>query len=93
MSASSATTVVLSSPRFVWALYVEYLWNYEANSWVASTAYTFRVLSLLLLAPITILTLLVSVYYPSLSHWGYGGAWIPLPLRVDAAFCFMRRDT
>jgi len=63
MSVSSSATVVLSSPRFVWNIYVEYLWNYESNSWVASTANTFRVLSLLMFAPVFILTLLDVISY------------------------------
>ncbi|KAF9529207.1 hypothetical protein CPB83DRAFT_852857 [Crepidotus variabilis] len=48
----------LSIPGLLWAWYLEYLWNYEGNSWVARTAYTFRVLAVLICLPFVIFGLL-----------------------------------
>ncbi|KAI4528504.1 hypothetical protein K525DRAFT_230708 [Schizophyllum commune Loenen D] len=45
-------------PGTLWRLYVEYLWNYDANSWVAHAAYSMRVMAVLLMLPITVLTML-----------------------------------
>ncbi|KAL1741847.1 hypothetical protein HDZ31DRAFT_44548 [Schizophyllum fasciatum] len=45
-------------PGTLWRYYVDYLWNYDANSWVAHAAYSMRVMAVLLLLPITILTML-----------------------------------
>ncbi|KAH8071909.1 hypothetical protein BXZ70DRAFT_964266 [Cristinia sonorae] len=60
---SGAATIVITSPSLVWNLYVEYLWNYKPNSWVASAANTFRILSLLMFAPVFILTLIDVISY------------------------------
>ncbi|CAL1706828.1 unnamed protein product [Somion occarium] len=54
---------VLSTPRFLWDLYVEYLWNYKPDSWVASGASTFRVLAFLTISPFIVLTLLDVISY------------------------------
>ncbi|PPQ68428.1 hypothetical protein CVT24_004849 [Panaeolus cyanescens] len=47
-----------SIPATLWALYVEYLWNYESDSWVARIAYSCRILAFLISLPIIILGLL-----------------------------------
>ena len=46
-------------PRLLWDRYVEYLWKYEHNSWVARIASTCRVLAILVSLPIVVLALLV----------------------------------
>ncbi|KII92820.1 hypothetical protein PLICRDRAFT_103296 [Plicaturopsis crispa FD-325 SS-3] len=50
-------------PRRIWSLYVDYLWNYTADSWVAHIAYTVRVFAFLLILPLVILTLLDTTSY------------------------------
>ena len=57
---SSAATTLAALPGTLWRLYVDYLWNYDANSWVAHAAYSMRVMAVLLMLPITVLTMLVS---------------------------------
>ncbi|TRM69300.1 hypothetical protein BD626DRAFT_390971 [Schizophyllum amplum] len=47
-----------SLPRTLWHYYIDYLWFYDNNSWVAHAAYSCRVMAVLLLLPIIILTLL-----------------------------------
>lgn len=74
MTVDTTATVVVSFPRVAWDLYIEYLWNYEPNSWVASAAYMFRILGLLMFAPVITLTLLVShrsrpLYHPSVPRY------------------------
>ena len=59
---SSAATTLAALPGTLWRLYVDYLWNYDANSWVAHAAYSMRVMAVLLMLPITVLTMLVSGY-------------------------------
>lgn len=49
----------LSIPHTLWTYYLEYLWFYEPNSWVAKIAYSCRVLAILVSLPIVILGLLV----------------------------------
>jgi len=44
--------------RTVWDLYVEYLWNYQQGSWVATIASACRVLAFVVVTPFIILTLL-----------------------------------
>jgi len=46
-------------PRLLWDHYVEYLWKYEDNSWVARIASTCRVFAILVSLPIVVLALLV----------------------------------
>ena len=48
-----------SIPALLWRWYVDALWNYSPDSWVASTAYTFRLLALIVILPGVLLTLLV----------------------------------
>ena len=48
-----------SIPGLLWAYYVQYLWNYESDSWVARIAYSCRILAILISLPIIILGLLV----------------------------------
>ncbi|KAK0454968.1 hypothetical protein EV421DRAFT_467305 [Armillaria borealis] len=47
-----------SLPRLIWDLYLEYLWFYSPNSWVAHIAYGFRIIAIFLISPIVIVTLL-----------------------------------
>ena len=49
-----------SIPGLLWAYYVQYLWSYESDSWVARIAYSCRILAILVSLPIIILGLLVS---------------------------------
>jgi len=48
-----------SVSQFLWKYYVDYLWYYEPNSWVARTANGARLLAILVALPIVILALLV----------------------------------
>ena len=48
-----------SIPGLLWAYYVQYLWTYESDSWVARIAYSCRILAILVSLPIIILGLLV----------------------------------
>ncbi|KNZ72895.1 hypothetical protein J132_01887 [Termitomyces sp. J132] len=47
-----------SYPALLWDFYIQYLWNYQPNSWVARIASTCRVLAVLVSLPIIILALL-----------------------------------
>jgi hypothetical protein len=47
----------------LWNSYINYLWNYDSNSWVATIAYAFRIWAILAILPTLVLALLVS--YPS----------------------------
>jgi len=47
-----------SFPGLLWAYYVQYLWNYDSDSWVARIAYSCRILAILVCLPIIILGLL-----------------------------------
>ncbi|ETW80904.1 hypothetical protein HETIRDRAFT_418842 [Heterobasidion irregulare TC 32-1] len=47
-----------SIPALLWRWYVDALWNYSPDSWVASAAYTFRLLALIVILPGVLLTLL-----------------------------------
>jgi len=49
----------LSIPGILWTCYLEYLWFYEPDSWVATIAYSFRVFAFLVALPFVILGLLV----------------------------------
>ncbi|KAF9233328.1 hypothetical protein BU15DRAFT_80219 [Melanogaster broomeanus] len=49
---------IASTPRLLWDGYVEYLWNYQSDSWVGRTASCFRILAVILVLPVVILTLL-----------------------------------
>ncbi|PPQ89704.1 hypothetical protein CVT25_014105 [Psilocybe cyanescens] len=49
---------LLSIPGTLWAYYLEYLWFYEPDSWVATIAYSCRVLAVLIGLPVIILGLL-----------------------------------
>jgi hypothetical protein len=46
-------------PRLLWEYYLEYLWFYQPESWVARTAYAFRVVAVLAAFPFVVLMLLV----------------------------------
>jgi len=47
-----------SIPGTLWAYYLEYLWFYETDSWVARIAYAARILAILVSLPLLILGLL-----------------------------------
>lgn len=51
-------------PGLLWAYYVQYLWNYESDSWVARIAYSCRILAILVSLPLIILGLLVCTEFP-----------------------------
>ncbi len=57
---------VVAVPLHLWNWYIDYLWNYDNNSWVAAIAYGFRIWAILAILPTIILCLLVStaVYGP-----------------------------
>lgn len=46
-------------PHVLWQYYLQYLWHFSPDSWVAKVAYTFRVLAIILILPLLILALLV----------------------------------
>ena len=48
-------------PALLWSWYIEYLWNYETDSWVGRIANASRVMAFVLLLPTLILGLLVSI--------------------------------
>ncbi|KAJ7187976.1 hypothetical protein C8R46DRAFT_1053229 [Mycena filopes] len=60
MNVSSSSFSVSTMPRVLWTLYVDNLWNWSTypHSWISRTAYTARVLAIMLIMPIVILTLL-----------------------------------
>lgn len=67
----------VAAPSNLWNWYIDYLWNYDNNSWVATIAYGFRFCAILAILPTVILGLLVSttVYdarartaLPSITH-------------------------
>jgi len=43
---------------FLWNSYLDYLWNYDSNSWVAAIAYAFRIWAILAILPTLVLALL-----------------------------------
>ncbi|KAH8993257.1 hypothetical protein EDB86DRAFT_2830189 [Lactarius hatsudake] len=46
------------APPYLWDWYIDYLWNYDHDSWVATIAYGFRVWAILSILPTVILCLL-----------------------------------
>ncbi|KIP08394.1 hypothetical protein PHLGIDRAFT_117264 [Phlebiopsis gigantea 11061_1 CR5-6] len=54
----SSGTVIFALPVYLWHLYVDHLWKYDAGSWVGRTASAFRVLALLLIMPLAVLAML-----------------------------------
>ena len=46
---------------YLWHSYINYLWNYVSNSWVATIAYAFHIWAILAILPTLILALLVSI--------------------------------
>ena len=54
--------VMSSIPSYLWNSYVDYLWNYDSNSWVATIAYAFRIWAILAILPTLVLALLVSIF-------------------------------
>ena len=53
-----------AAPALLWSYYISYLWNYEPDSWVATIAYSTRILAILVSLPLVILALLASSYIP-----------------------------
>jgi hypothetical protein len=47
----------------LWFSYIDYLWNYDSNSWVATIAYAFRIWAILAILPTLVLALLVCIFY------------------------------
>jgi len=43
---------------YLWNWYIDYLWNYDSNSWVATIAYAFRIWAILAILPSLVLALL-----------------------------------
>jgi hypothetical protein len=43
----------------LWNWYIDYLWNYDSNSWVATIAYAFRIWAMIAILPTLVLGLLV----------------------------------
>lgn len=54
---------IFALPFNLWNAYVDYLWNYDSNSWVATVAYAFRIWAILAILPTLVLALLVRVYF------------------------------
>ncbi|KAL5528575.1 hypothetical protein ACEPAF_7711 [Sanghuangporus sanghuang] len=50
--------LLLALPAWLWRLYVEYLWNWDAHPWIKNAAATFRLMAILVVAPFVLLTLL-----------------------------------
>ncbi|KAI0281042.1 hypothetical protein BGY98DRAFT_960707 [Russula aff. rugulosa BPL654] len=50
---------IFALPSYLWNSYVDYLWNYDSNSWVATVAYAFRIWAILAILPTLVLALLV----------------------------------
>jgi hypothetical protein len=48
----------------LWNSYINYLCNYDSNSWVATIAYAFRIWAILAILPTLVLALLVSISVP-----------------------------
>ena len=56
-----------SSLAYLWHSYINHLWNYDSNSWVATIAYAFRIWAILAILPTLVLALLVSIFpHPAL---------------------------
>jgi hypothetical protein len=58
----------LAAPSYLWNSYINYLWNYDSNSWVATIAYAFRIWAILAILPTLVLALLVSIFLPPGAH-------------------------
>ena len=56
---------IFALPSYLWNSYVDYLWNYDSNSWVATVAYAFRIWAILAILPTLVLALLVSNHFLS----------------------------
>jgi hypothetical protein len=54
---------IFALPSYLWIAYVDYLWYYDSNSWVATVAYAFRIWAILAILPTLVLALLVRVYF------------------------------
>ncbi|KAL5485292.1 hypothetical protein ACEPAI_7934 [Sanghuangporus weigelae] len=50
--------LLLALPAWLWRLYVEYLWNWDAHPWIKNAAATFRLMAIFVIAPFALLTLL-----------------------------------
>lgn len=76
-------TPMASVPQLLWKYYVDYLWFYEPDSWVARTANGARVLAILVALPIVILALLVRNDAPTNN----------IALTNSAGYCLVRHST
>lgn len=54
------SSFMLAAPAYVRNCYIDYLWNYDSNSWVATIAYIFRIWAIIAILPPLVLSLLVS---------------------------------
>jgi len=52
---------------FLWNKYIDYLCNYDSNSWVAAIAYAFRIWAILAILPTLVLALLVRIVFTPLT--------------------------
>ena len=59
---------VVALLSYLWNAYVDHLWNYHSNSWVATLAYAFRLWAILAILPTLVLALLVSIIFLSLTR-------------------------
>ena len=59
---------IFAVPSYLWNSYVDYLWYYDSNSWVATLAYAFRIWAILAILPTLVLALLVSIFLSPTSH-------------------------
>ncbi|KAH9954124.1 hypothetical protein BC827DRAFT_75896 [Russula dissimulans] len=55
---STLMASILAAPLYLWNWYIDYLWNYDSNSWVATIAYAFRIWAILAILPTLVLALL-----------------------------------
>jgi hypothetical protein len=60
---------ILVAPSYLWNTYLDYLWNYDSNSWVATIAYGFRIWAIFAILPTLVLGLLVSDVVPQYAHF------------------------
>ena len=59
-------------PTLLWAWYVEYLWNYQPDSWVHASASTFRFFAAFIIVPLTLLVMFASPPLPHPSSVRFG---------------------
>lgn len=62
-SSSDVVGAVSSLPKLLWNLYLDHLVFYSADSWVATVAYSFRILAAIVFFPVLAVVLLVRAYF------------------------------